>query len=92
MTAHPHDTHLLDARGMTSPASLIFVAKAARYLSRGTRVVVTGDQASSLHDLPVWAAWSGHEVASLAPDPDGDDGGFALTLVVRAGRPPTHPA
>jgi TusA-related sulfurtransferase len=87
MNARPHDTHLLDARGMASPESLIFVAKAARYLSRGTQVVVRGDQASSLHDLPVWAAWSGHEVTSVVPEPVGDDGGFVLTFVAHNGRP-----
>lgn len=87
MTPHPHDTHLLDARGMASPESLIFVAKATRYLSRGTRAVVRGDRASSLHDLPLWAEWSGHEVSSPAPDPDGEAEGFALTLVVHNGRP-----
>lgn len=56
MSAH----HELDVTGLAAPAALSVIAKATRYMARGTTVAVSTPDHELATEIEAWAAWAGH--------------------------------
>lgn len=74
MSAHHH----VDIAGLEAPAALSVIAKATRYMARGTTVAVTVADPDLATEVEAWAAWAGHLTR-----PDSQP--HTITVLVREG-------
>jgi tRNA 2-thiouridine synthesizing protein A len=56
-------SEFVDARGQKCPLPVIRLARAAKVLDPGDRVLVLADDPAARHDIPAWARLKGHVVA-----------------------------
>lgn len=71
MTTSDEDVPVVDARGTRCPVPVIRVARVARALPPGSRVVLLADDVAARSDVPAWGRLRGHEVTLDAPDAAG---------------------
>lgn len=76
------DAVLVDARGLVCPAPVIALARAARALPEGSRLLVLATDPAAAVDVPAWARMRGHTVAGAATTKQDDGELLELTVVL----------
>jgi tRNA 2-thiouridine synthesizing protein A len=62
---------VVDARGTRCPVPVIRVARVARDLPAGARVVLLADDVAARSDVPAWGRMRGHAVDVSSTDDEG---------------------
>lgn len=79
---------LLDARGMRCPLPIVHLARLARTLSAGDRIVLLTDDPAAKVDIPAWCRLRGHDLVSTEEYREAA-GPPAIRSEVRLGAPGT---